>query len=137
MDEVPVSAGAPESFQVGDLVIDVTPRGLKAAGINQPSIMYVVRVALPSGGRTWTSSYGFPPREATARRAAEAALDELDEAAREPATWWRRVTEGMTPEEVEAMEDSPGVEQDRAAAAWVAPSLEALRARHRDAGSWL
>lgn len=136
MDEVPTSAGAPESFQLGDLVIDVTPRGLKAAGINRPSIVYVVRVALASNARTWTSSYGFPPREASARRAADAALDELDEAANNPDAWWRRVTEGMTPDEVEAMEDSPAVEQDRSAAAWVGPLLEAARPRRRTGGSW-
>jgi len=136
-EEEPVSAGAPESFEVGRLVIDVTPRGLKAAGINRPSIVYVVRVGLPAEGRAWSSSYGFPPRQASARRAADAALDELDEVARDPRAWLRRVTDGMTEDEAEAMIESPGVEQDRTAAEWFGPELAPRRVLRRDTGSWL
>ena len=136
-DEEPVSAGAPESFELGRLVIDVTPRGLKAAGINHPSIVYVVSVGLPSEGRAWSSSYGFPPRQASARRAAEAALDELDEVARDPEAWVERVTDGMTEEEAEAMIDSPGMENDRHAAEWCAAELAPRRAQRQQAGSWL
>jgi len=136
-EDPPVSAGAPESFQVGGLVVDVTPKGLKAAGINKASIVYTVRLGLSADPRGWSSGYGFPPREASARRAANAALDELDEVARDPEAWLRRVTDGMTEEEAEAMEDSPGVVLDRRAAAWVGPELERLRPRRRDSGSWL
>lgn len=136
-DQLPVSAGPPRAFSVGDLVLDVTPRGLKSAGINPPSIVYDVRVSRASGARSWSSSYGFPPREAAASLAADAALDELAEIAGNREQWWRRVTEGMTEDEIEAMEDNPSVRQDLRAAEWVAPELEPRRERRAAAGSWL
>ena len=136
-DAEPVSAGAPETFRVGGLVVDVVPRGLKAAGDNPAAIVYNVRVGLATDPRAWASSYGFPPRQASARRAADAALDELDEVARDPDAWIRRVTDGMSEEEAEAMEDSPGVRLDLRAAEWVGPELERLREQRGALGSWL
>jgi hypothetical protein len=137
VDEAPVSAGAPESFRVAGLVVDVTPKGLKAAGINPASIIYRVRVGLTTDPRAWSSSYGFPPREASARRAADAALDELHEISLDPTAWLERITQGMSPDEAEAMEDSPAVRLDRRAAEWVGPELEGLREERREGGSWL
>src|SRR5207248_158820 len=98
---------------------EVQPRGLKSAGTNRPATVFEVRVSRDSGSRGWSSSYGFPPREASARIAADAALDELCEIVLDRASWWRRVTAGMTEDEVEAMRDSPAVEGDERAAEWV------------------
>jgi hypothetical protein len=134
---MPVSAGPPRAFALGDLRLDVTPRGLKAAGINAPSVVYAVRVSRASDPRAWSSSYGFPPRESSARHAADAALDELGEIAADREAWWRRVTDGMSEEEAEAMEDSPSVRLDLSAAEWVAPELDAWRGRRAATGSWL
>ena len=136
-DEAPVSAGPPRAFDLGELRLEVTPRGLKSAGINAPSIVYDVRISRRSDARAWSSSYGFPPREAAAGRAADAALDELFEIAGNREQWWRRVTEGMTEDEAEAMEDSPSVRQDLKAAEWVAADLEPRRERRAATGSWL
>lgn len=136
-DELPVSAGAPESLQVANLVLEVTPTGLKAAGINQPSVVYEVRVTRAGDSRAWSSRYGLAPREASARRAADHALDELDEIWRDRAAWLARVTAGMSDDEVEAMEDSPSVQQDGRAAEWIGPELDALRAGRQRDGTWL
>lgn len=132
-----MSAGPPRSFELGELRIEVAPRGLKSAGANSPSIVYEVRVARATGQRTWSSSYGFPPREGSAHKAADAALDELVEIALDREHWWKRVTEGMTEEEAEAMEDSPSVRLDQGAAEWVGPQVEPWRERRRATGSWL
>jgi len=131
------SAGAPETFDVAGLTVDVAPRGLKAAGNNSPAVVYVVTVRADGGSRPWSSSYGFPPRQASARQAANAALDELDEIARDSRGWLARVTHGMSEEEAEAMEDSPGVTRDVSAAAWVGPYLEPHRAERAARGAWL
>ena len=136
-DEAPVSAGPPRAFDLGELRLNVTPRGLKSAGINLPSIVYEVRVSRATDPRAWSSSYGFPPRASSARSAADAALDELAEIATDRDRWWQRVTEGMTEEEAEAMEDSPSVRLDQKAAEWVAPGLAPWRERRAATGSWL
>jgi hypothetical protein len=135
-EELPVSAGAQESFAVGVLRVEVTPTGLKAAGINRPSVVYQVRITREDDPRTWSSRYGFPPREAAARRAADAALDELDEVWRDHDRWLARVTDGMSEDEVEAIEDSPAVKLDRRAAEWIGPQLEPLRDRRQAEGTW-
>lgn len=134
---MPVSAGAPEAFEVGILRLQVTPTGLKAAGINPPTVVYEVRIGRSDDARAWSSRYGFPPREASARRAADAALDELDEAWRDHDRWLGRVTAGMSEDEVEAMEDSPAVKLDRRAAEWAGPELDPRRAARRADGTWL
>lgn len=136
-DDLPVSAGPPRSFVLSDLRIDVTPKGLKSAGANDPSMVYEVRVGRASDPRAWSSSYGFPPRDASARRAADAALDELAEIALDRDRWWQRVTEGMSEEEAEAMEDSPATRLDQRAAEWVGPELEPWREQRSATGSWL
>lgn len=137
VDELPVSAGPPQSFAIGVLRLRVRPTGLKAAGINPPSIVYEVTITRDDDPRTWSSRYGFAPREASARRAADAALDELDEVCRDRVGWLARVTDGMSEDEVEAMEDSPAVKLDRRAAAWIGPELELLRDRRRAEGTWV
>lgn len=136
-EELPVSAGPPQSLAIGVLRLRVTPSGLKAAGINPPSIVYEVTISRDDDPRTWSSRYGFAPREASARRAADAALDELDEVWRDHDRWLARVTYGMSEDEVEAMEDSPAVKLDRRAAQWIGPELESLRDRRRADGTWL
>jgi hypothetical protein len=136
-EELPVSAGAPESFEIGRLRIDVTPTGLKSAGINKPSVVFDVRVSRDEGSQNWSSRYGLTPRQASARGAADHALDELDEIWRDRAGWRARVTEGMSDDEVEAMEDSPSFQADARAAEWVGPELEPLRDRRGRDGSWL
>jgi hypothetical protein len=137
LDELPTSAGAPETFALGGLVVTVTPRGLKAAGANAPSMVYEVGVSLAAGPGRWASRYGLEPRQASVRRAAEAALDELDEVAADPAAWTARVTAGMSEDEAEAMLDSPSVVSDLEAAGWVGPYLRGLRERRRTTGAWL
>jgi hypothetical protein len=134
---MPVSAGAPEAFEVGILRLQVTPTGLKAAGVNAPSVVYEVHISRADDPRAWSSRYGLSPREASARRAADAALDELDEAWRDHDRWLRRVTEGMSEDEIEAMEDSPAVKLDRRAAEWVGPELDSRRAARQADGTWL
>ena len=134
---MPVSAGPPRSFELGGLRIDVKPRGLKSAGTNPPSMVYQVDVKGASVPRSWSSSYGFAPREGSARRAADAALDELAEIARDRERWWRRVTAGMSDDEAVAMEDSPPVRLDQQAAEWVGPELEPWRQQRASTGSWL
>ncbi|MEA2684365.1 MAG: hypothetical protein QOK05_2693 [Chloroflexota bacterium] len=136
-DEAPVTAGAPEAFDLGALRLQVNPTGLKAAGGNPPSIVYEVKISRSDDPRAWSSRYGFPPREASARRAADAALDELDEVWRDHDRWLARVTDGMSEDEVEAMEDSPAVRLDRRAAEWVGPELDPLREARDGAGTWL
>ncbi|MGI8609874.1 MAG: hypothetical protein ACR2MY_11700 [Candidatus Dormibacteria bacterium] len=136
-EESPVSARPPQSFVLGALRIDVNPRGLKAAGNNRPSIVYEVRIFLASDPRAWSSSYGFPPREGSARTAADAALDELAEIALDRDHWWQRVTAGMTEDEAEAMEDNPSIILDQRSAEWVGPELKPWRDRRSDTGSWL
>ncbi|MFN2464174.1 MAG: hypothetical protein ABR573_09780 [Candidatus Dormibacteria bacterium] len=135
--ELPVSAGAPENFALGELTLAVRPLGLKAAGENRPSIVYEVSLSGPGDPRGWSSSYGLPPASASARRAAEAALDELDEVGRDPAAWVARLTAGMSEDEAEAMLDSPAVKADQRAAGWVAPNLEPLRSQRARWGAWL
>lgn len=132
-----MSAGAPEAFQVGILRLQVTPTGLKAAGVNAPSVVYEVHISRADDPRGWSSRYGFPPREASARRAADAALDELDEAWSNHDRWLGRVTEGMSEDEIEAMEESPAVRLDRRAAEWVGPELDPQRAARQADGTWL
>lgn len=132
-----MSAGPPRTYHLGDLVLDVTPKGLKSAGINAPSMVYGVHITRASDPRAWSSTYGFPARVGSAGKAADAALDELAEIALDREQWWRRVTDGMTDDEAEAMEDSPSVRLDQRAAEWVGPELEPWRGRREATGSWL
>jgi hypothetical protein len=129
VDEPPqVAAGPPRHFTVGELIVDVTPVGLKAAGTNSASLVY--EVAVSGGGRRWSSRYGFEPAAAAAETAAQSALAELYEVWSEPEVWRARLTAGMSEDEAEAMFDSAGSERDRKAAAWAGPLL----APDRDAG---
>jgi len=134
---MPVSAGAPRSFEFGAFRIDVVPRGLKSAGVNPPSMVYQVHIVGVSVPHSWSSSYGFAPREGSARRAADAALDELAEISLDRERWWRQVAAGMSEDEAAAMEDSPPVRLDQQAAEWIGPELETWRERRASTGSWL
>jgi hypothetical protein len=137
-DESTWVSSPPESFTLGRLTIAARPLGVKAAGGNRPSAVYEVRVSLSGGSPWWASKYGLPATDNSARQAAEAALDELDEIWRQPEAWRERTLEGMSAEEVEAMEDSPTMRHDLEGARWIGPELDAVRAATRDrAGAWL
>jgi hypothetical protein len=137
-DESTWVSSPPESFTLGPLTVEARPLGVKAAGDNRPSAVYDVRVSLEGGSPKWSSKYGLPATDNSARQAAEAALDELDEIWRRPDAWRARMLEGMNAEEVEAMEDSPAMRQDLEGARWIGPELDAVRAATRDrAGAWL
>ena len=137
-DESTWVSSPPETFRLGRLEIAATPLGVKAAGENRPSAVYEVRVSVAGEARTWSSRYGLPANDNSARQAAENALDELDEAWRDPHAWKTRAFLGMTPDEVEAMEDSPAMQQDLAAAGWIGPELDAVRPTTRTSeGAWL
>ncbi|MDQ6747271.1 MAG: hypothetical protein M3010_04085 [Candidatus Dormibacteraeota bacterium] len=137
VEEIPEGAGAPEAFVVGTLEVGVKPVGLKAAGTNRPSVVYEVRVSRAGDARSWSSRYGFPPRAASARHAADAALDELDEIWSDRPGWLARVTQGMSEDEVEAMEENPALRLDERSAEWIGPELEGLRERRSTQGTWL
>lgn len=130
------AAGPPRSFRLGDLEVAVQPMGERASGINQPSHLFAVRVGIPGDSRAWSSTYGLPPG-ATSSDAAEAALDELHQAWREPESWAAQVTAGMSEAEAEAMLDSPAMRLDMRASQWIGPHLDGFRASRDGTGRWL
>jgi hypothetical protein len=137
-DESTWVSSPPETFSLGRLEIGVTPRGVKAAGGNRPSAVYEVRIAMPGDSRSWASKYGLPATDNSARQAAEVALEDIDEAWRDPQAWKARAFAGMTADEVEAMEDSPALRQDLESARWIGPELDAVRPKTKGrGGSWL
>jgi hypothetical protein len=136
-EELPTGGGPPQAFILGALRIDVVPRGPRSAGAVPPALVYEVSITRVDDPRTWSSRYGFPPQAASARLAADAALDELDEIFHDPAGWRSRVTEGMTEAEAEAMEDSPAVRLDVKSAAWIGVELTGRRDQRRATGSWV
>jgi hypothetical protein len=137
-DESTWVSSPPQAFALGSLEIASTPMGVKAAGANRPSAVYEVRVTIAGAPRSWSSRYGLPATDNSARDAAELALDELDQLWRDPEGWKHEVLAGMSEDEVEAMEDSPSMRSDLAAAAWIGPELDKVRAETRDrAGAWL
>jgi hypothetical protein len=136
-DPPPLQSAPRASFVLGGLQLTAVLTGLKATGINHPAAVYEVEIVGESR-RRWSSRYGLAPAMASPAAAAEHALDELDLIWRERARWQAAVTAGMSEDEVEAMLASPTVEADIAAAAWVGPELDAVRASTRDvAGRWL
>jgi hypothetical protein len=137
-DESTWVSSPPATFSVGRLEIAVSPRGVKAAGGNPPSAVYEVRVAMAGDPRSWTSKYGLPATDNSARQAGEIALADIDEAWREPDAWKARALAGMTAEEIEAMVDSPAMRLDLESARWIGPELDAVRPQTRARnGSWL
>jgi hypothetical protein len=137
-DESTWVSSPPLSFRLGTLEIASTPMGVKAAGANRPSAVYEVRITNAGDSRTWSSRYGLPATDNSARQAAESALDELDQLWRDPEGWKSQALSGMSEDEVEAMEDSPSMRLDLRAAKWVGPELDAVRAGTRDrSGAWL
>jgi len=137
-DESTWVSSPPETFRLGRLEIAVTPRGVKAAGSNPPSAVYEIRVVVSGDSRSWTSKYGLPATDNSARQAGEVALEDIDEAWRQPDAWKARAVAGMTADEVEAMEDSPAMRLDLESARWIGPELDAVRPDTRGrTGSWL
>ena len=136
-DESTWVSSPPASFTLGRLEVAARPLGVKSAGGNPPSAVYDVTVSLAGGSRQWSSRYGLPATDNSARQAAEAALDEVDDIWRRPDAWRARALEGMSADEVEAMEDSPSMQHDLDAARWMGPELDAVRETTRDRGAWL
>ncbi|MEA2646851.1 MAG: hypothetical protein QOE92_1934 [Chloroflexota bacterium] len=135
--EAEAVSSPPESFALGDLRIDALPRGIKAAGANPASAVYEVVIALEGDPRKWSSRYGLPPADNSARAAVEIALDELDQAWRDPGGWREQALAGMSEDEREAMEDSPMFRLDLRAAEWVGPHLDRVRESREATGAWL
>jgi hypothetical protein len=137
-DESTWVSSPPQTFRLGKLEIAATPMGVKAAGANRPSAVYEVRITKGGDSQTWSSRYGLPATDNSARQAAESALDELDQLWRDPEGWKSQALAGMSGDEVEAMEDSPSMRLDLRAAKWIGPELDAVRAGTRDrTGAWL
>lgn len=137
-EPVGVVSAPPQTFVLGDLQIEATPKGIKAAGPNPASAVWEVRVTADGDARAWASRYGLPARDNSAGAATEAALDELDQIWRDPDGWKAVALAGMSEDEVEAMEDSPMMQLDFKAAQWIGPHLDAVRAATKDAGGrWL
>jgi len=124
------------SFRVGELDVAAASVGLRSAGMNEPAVVYEVEVALGQG-RRWTSRYGLAPDAASPEAAIEHALDELDQIWRDRERWEAELTAGMTPDEAEAMLASSMSEADLAAARWIGPELDRVRATTKGAtGRW-
>lgn len=137
-DESTWVSSPPQTFVLGSLEIAATPMGVKAAGANRPSAVYEVRVGIAGDTRSWSSRYGLPATDNSARQAAESALDELDQLWRDPEGWKSQALARMSEDEVEAMEDSPSMSSDLKAAKWIGPELDLVRSDSRDAtGAWL
>jgi hypothetical protein len=137
-DESTWVSSPPEAFKLGSLEIGSTPMGVKTAGTNRPSAVYEVRVGVSGDARSWSSRYGLPAGDNSARLAAESALDELDQIWRDPEGWKRQALAGMSEDEVEAMEESPSMRADLQAAAWIGPQLDRVRGSTKDRqGAWL
>jgi hypothetical protein len=127
-----------ESFQVGELRVTASSLGIRDTGINPASVVYQVIVSREGDTRTWTSKYGLTPEQESPAAAAEIALDELDQAWRDPEKWLAEATAGMSEDEVEAMHDSPMVQADLQAATWIGPVLDGVREQTKAAaGRWL
>jgi hypothetical protein len=127
----------PRTFNLGELEVAATPKGIRAAGANPPSAVWEVRITAAGDARTWASSYGLPAGDNSAAAAAEIALEELDLVWRDPDAWKAIALEGMSEDEVEAMEDSPGFRLDLKAAQWIGPHLDAARDARVATGRWL
>ena len=137
-EPVAVVSSPPRTFTLGDLEVASTPKGIRAAGSAAQSAVYEVRISVPGDSRSWASRYGLPPGDNSAAAAAEIALDELDQIWRDPGSWKAQALAGMSPDEAEAMEDSPMVRLDFKAVEWIGPHLDAVRAATKEArGSWV
>ena len=115
------------------------PRPSTSAASRSPSPLAVsCRRANPGDSRSWASKYGLPAADNSARQAGEAALADIDEAWREPDAWKARALDGMTADEIEAMEDSPAMRDDLESAKWIGPELEIVRSQTQGhTGRWL
>src|SRR5258708_28934878 len=103
-DESTWVSSPPETFSVGALVIDARPLGVKAAGANRPSAVYQISIRAQGRTATWSSRYGLPATDNSARQAAETGRDELDQRCRDATGWRRPAREGRSEDEVQARE---------------------------------
>jgi len=125
------------TFRVGELTVTASSLGVRATGINRPSIVYEVRVTREGDARSWSSKYGLDPKDDSPEAAAEMALNELDQIWRDREGWAAQATEGMSEDEAEAMLDSPILGRDLRAADWIGPQLDELRPGRESRGGWL
>ena len=130
----PIPPGPPIAFSAGPLRVTVTCQGTRTALQRAPRVVYEVVIEEIGSSRSWTSRYGFSPDDGSERRAAEAALAELERIHRDPQGWQREWTEGMSHREMEAFLGDPRAERDREAAGWIGPALEGLGG---GPGDWL
>src|SRR5258708_18365839 len=90
-DESTWVSSPPETFEVGALVVDARPLGVKAAGANPPSAVYQVSIHIEARSATSSSRYRLPATDNSAGQAPQAALHELDQVWRDPQGWRRPV----------------------------------------------
>jgi hypothetical protein len=129
-----IPPGPPIAFSAGPLRVRVTCQGTRTALQRAPRVVYEVVIEETGSSRSWTSRYGFNPDNGSERRAAEAALAELERIHRDPRGWQREWTAGMSHREMEAFLGDPRAERDREAATWIGPALDGLGP---DRGAWL
>ena len=125
------------TFQVGELTVTASSLGVRATGINQPSIVYEVQITRIGDSRRWSSKYGLGLDQDSPELAANMALDELDQIWRDRDGWAAQATKGMSEEETEAMLDSPMLGRDLRGADWIGPGLDDLRPGRESRGSWV
>ena len=113
-----------ETFALGELTVTAVSHGLRASGINQPSVVYEVSVRTDEPPRAWSSKYGLEVQEESPSRAAQIALGELHLIWSDANGWRSQTFAGMNEDEREAMEDNPDVQADIRAASWVGPALD-------------
>lgn len=127
-----VPAAAPVRFRAGGLLVTVTCQGSRSARGRRAQVVHLVSVEAADGGPGWTARYGFEVGDHDPRRAAAAALDELERAAGDANAWRQEWTEGMSEREAEALLGGPDLRGTAPAAAWAGPLLAAAR----DGAEW-
>jgi hypothetical protein len=111
--------------------------GVRAAGGNDPAVVYEVRITIQGDSRAWASKYGLAPGADSPAAAAEVALDELWQLHSDPEGWMAQATSGMSADEAEAVADSPMLQVDLKAAQWIGPELKRLHPGRTGPGAWL
>lgn len=130
---VVVPEAPPQRYRCGGLEVVVT-RLASAPLLGRPvRLVYRVEVAT-SDGRSWIGRIGFPLDHGSERRAAEAALLDLERLWRDPRGWEAEWTAGLNEREADALLGAASVAADRLAAAWIGPAVAAARAA---SWSWL
>lgn len=127
-----VPPAPPVRFRAGALLVTVTCQGSRSTPGRGARVVHLVSVEAADAGPQWTARYGFEVGEHDPRRAAAAALDELERAAGDPDGWHREWTEGMSERETEALLGGPDLRATGPAASWAGPLL----ATARDGAGW-